>query len=290
MPDFGIFRGFNDKLFGDKLVAGQLPTQLGLIGSESVSPFLLDIYQNAAAAYSLRKLRLAYTGDAIRVRRGDNNNEQDIGFVNNELDTSALTTFCSGTDGFVTTWYDQSGNANDASQATAANQPQIVSSGSVILNNSKPAIDCLNAKVLYITPINLSTTHSFFCVIDFASTAKEFLGNYTSPKSWAFYQLDGQYGASGVLGQSGGSLTTDQAIFGLHRNGQTGIKNYINLSQSGTDFSITANNDFILSNLSGEANLYGFDGKMQEVVIYASYKFSDLNGIVSEINDFYSIY
>ena len=38
MSDFGIFRGFNDKLFGDKLYAGQLPTQLGLIGSEDVSP------------------------------------------------------------------------------------------------------------------------------------------------------------------------------------------------------------------------------------------------------------
>lgn len=36
MPDFGIFRGFNEKLFGDKLVAGQLPTQLGLIGSEII--------------------------------------------------------------------------------------------------------------------------------------------------------------------------------------------------------------------------------------------------------------
>jgi hypothetical protein len=33
MPDFGIMRGFNEKLLGDKLVAGQLPTQLGLIGS-----------------------------------------------------------------------------------------------------------------------------------------------------------------------------------------------------------------------------------------------------------------
>ena len=33
MPDFGIMRGFNEKLFGDKLLAGQLPTQLGLIGS-----------------------------------------------------------------------------------------------------------------------------------------------------------------------------------------------------------------------------------------------------------------
>jgi hypothetical protein len=36
MPDFGIMRGFNEKLFGDKLVAGQLPTQLGLIGSQEV--------------------------------------------------------------------------------------------------------------------------------------------------------------------------------------------------------------------------------------------------------------
>ena len=34
MPDFGIFRGFNDKLFGDKLYAGQLPINLGLIGSD----------------------------------------------------------------------------------------------------------------------------------------------------------------------------------------------------------------------------------------------------------------
>lgn len=42
MPDFGIMRGFNDKLFGDKLVAGQLPTQLGLIGSQEVSDFDAD--------------------------------------------------------------------------------------------------------------------------------------------------------------------------------------------------------------------------------------------------------
>ena len=36
MPDFGIFRGFNSKLFSDKLYAGQLPTQLGLIGSDII--------------------------------------------------------------------------------------------------------------------------------------------------------------------------------------------------------------------------------------------------------------
>jgi hypothetical protein len=42
MPDFGIFRGFNDKLFGDKLYAGQLPTQLGIIGSQEVFDIDLD--------------------------------------------------------------------------------------------------------------------------------------------------------------------------------------------------------------------------------------------------------
>jgi hypothetical protein len=47
MPDFGIMRGFNEKLFGDKLVAGQLPTQLGLIGSQEV----FDIDPDAQAFF-----------------------------------------------------------------------------------------------------------------------------------------------------------------------------------------------------------------------------------------------
>jgi hypothetical protein len=41
---------------------------------------LLDLYPNAAVAYSLRKLRNAYSGSAIRVRRSVDNTEQDFGF------------------------------------------------------------------------------------------------------------------------------------------------------------------------------------------------------------------
>ena len=143
MPDFGIFRGFGEKLFGDKLVAGQLPTQLGVIGSQSIAFIgLLDTYPNAAAAYSVRALRIAYTGSAIRVRRASDNAEQDIGFtVFGNLDTTALTSFCSGTNGFVTTWYDQSGNGRNALQPTAANQPQIVSGGTVLTENGKPCVN-----------------------------------------------------------------------------------------------------------------------------------------------------
>ena len=54
---------------------------------------LLDDYPNAAVAYSLRKLRTAYTGNAIRVRRSSDNTEQNFGFIGGELDTSSLLSF-----------------------------------------------------------------------------------------------------------------------------------------------------------------------------------------------------
>jgi hypothetical protein len=126
----------------------------GLIASQ-ITQFvgLLDLYPSAAAAYSLRKLRSAYTGSAIRVRRTDLQ-ESDIGFTAlGELDTTALLAF-TGTgaldNGFVTTWYDQSGNARNATQSTAIFQPQIVSAGSVILENGKPALqfDAINDQLL----------------------------------------------------------------------------------------------------------------------------------------------
>jgi hypothetical protein len=104
---------------------------------------LLDTYSGAAAAYSVRLLDKDYAGSCIRVRRASDNTEQDIGFDGNgDLDTGALTSFCTGTNGFVKTWYDQSGNAKDATQATTANQPKIYdSSTGVVLKNLLPAID-----------------------------------------------------------------------------------------------------------------------------------------------------
>ena len=103
-------------------------------------PLLLNTYPGAAAAYSLRLLDNTYAGSAIRVRRSSDNTEQDIGFSSGELDTATLLTFAGAGDAFVKTWYDQSGNSNDAAQASTAIQPEIVSSGAVILKNGKPAV------------------------------------------------------------------------------------------------------------------------------------------------------
>jgi hypothetical protein len=96
----------------------------------------------AAAAYSTRRVRTGYTGQAMRVRRSSDNVEQDIAFTaTGDLHTAALLTFVGANDGFVTTWYDQSGNSRHVTQATAANQPQIVTAGVVNTENGKPVID-----------------------------------------------------------------------------------------------------------------------------------------------------
>jgi hypothetical protein len=99
---------------------------------------LLDLYP-ATAAYSLRKLRTAYSGDCIRVRRSSDNTEQDIGFSGGELDTASLLSFVGANNGFVVTWYDQQG-VNNLTQGSSTSQPQIVSSGSLITRGGKVAV------------------------------------------------------------------------------------------------------------------------------------------------------
>jgi hypothetical protein len=94
----------------------------------------------AAAAYSLRQVRSA-ASLACRVRRSSDNAEADIGFTaSGDLDTTALLTFVGSGSGFVTTWYDQSGNARNATQTTAGIQPRIVNAGVIDIANGKPAI------------------------------------------------------------------------------------------------------------------------------------------------------
>jgi predicted secreted protein len=101
---------------------------------------LLDI-ATAGGAYSLRKLSASYSGSLIRVRRSSDNTEQDFGYsANNGLDQAALISFVGAGNGFVTTWYDQSGNNRHFVQATAGNQPSIVTSGVVNTDLGKPCL------------------------------------------------------------------------------------------------------------------------------------------------------
>ena len=107
----------------------------------AVTDLLLDTYPGAAAAYSVRKLDKDYTGYCMKVRRASDDAEADIGFDGNGgVDQSAIATHCSGSNGFVSVLYDQSGNARNLTQSTSGIQPQIYNGSAVISENAKPAI------------------------------------------------------------------------------------------------------------------------------------------------------
>jgi hypothetical protein len=89
---------------------------------------LLDLYPNSEVAYSLRRLSVSYSGSAIRVTT-NGTDSAEIGFVNNELDTASLEAFAGSGDAYVSTWFDQSGNGNDATSSTFSSMPKIVSNG-----------------------------------------------------------------------------------------------------------------------------------------------------------------
>ncbi len=320
MPDFGIFRGFNSKLFSDKLFAGQLPTQLGKIGSENFGYlFLLDDYPNAAASYSLRKLRSAYTGSAIRVRRSSDNTEQDIGFVSNVLDTSSLISFCGSGNGFVTTWYDQSGNAKNAIQTTAANQPQIISNGSIILDNGKPAINFNldTTKKWQLVSSNVSFTTSISFVSIFNSTFNnEYMkvwsaGNDLPVTGYAFNSMSKQDASdwklkdAGFFGNGYESTSNPRII----SNGQVFFDNtqYLAYGELNSSFSRlyknnaeityrkqtvgnTDNQSLPIYISGGTFGTQGVGGKIQELIIYTSSQSSNRTGISSNINTYYGIY
>jgi hypothetical protein len=296
MPDFGSFRAF-----GDKLVEGQTPTQLGLLGSENVEPLILDSYPNAAAAYSVRLLRTLYTGNAIRVRRSSDNTEQDIGFSGENLDTLSLTSFCSGTNGFVTTWYDQSGNGRNATQTTAVNQPQIVQNGSIIFFNQKPTLQ-FNGSNFYRSSngvLNNSIIDAFVSLMPQQIEAGQVVfalpqaTTHTSPfaRFWLFLSI-----SETQVRQNGTSFATTQSsanvkyLFNINSSNANVYRNGNAIISTKSTDAITYPNSvpFIIG--ANGSNAENFIGLLTELVIYTSSQSSSRAAIETNINSYYAIY
>lgn len=104
------------------------------------TPLLLEqISASLLAGYTTRRIKSGQL-NPIRVRESGGSAESDIGFSGVGLNQTMLESFCSGVNGFITTMYDVQ-ETNDVTQAVAANQPQIVSAGSMLANtNGTPRI------------------------------------------------------------------------------------------------------------------------------------------------------
>jgi len=288
---------------------GRVAVRVSGITPAPSSSYLLDTYGGAAAAYSLRKLSTSYSGSAIRVRRSSDNTEQNIGFDGSgNLDTTALTAFVgAGNNGFVTTWYDQSGNGRNVVQTNAAQQPQLITSGTINILNTKPALKFNGNQ--YLLHNNTSVLNIQDCISTF-STA-----NFTSNGGFFGHIMSKGYGAEGAysLGQSGYnnilqlwmesqnitspntySRNTQYLFSNINQTGTNGIKLYLNNSiniQATTTQDLIGTNSykFTIGRNDREATYY-LIGNIQEIICYPSNQSSNRTSIESNINSYYSIY
>jgi hypothetical protein len=272
---------------------------------------LLDDYGSAAAAYSLRNLDSSYTGALVRIRRSSDSAERDFyGTWNGEFPTTAVQDWVGANDGFVVTWYDQSGNSNDVTQATAANQPKLVNVGSVYTLNGKPTLsfDATNdvlsraaITALNTEPVSYFTVYQSFTA-DTNSRALFNTGSGATDNS-RIMGYDGSHTTVPALSlvrntsstnyytsaSPSLSVSTPYLQTGVYDSGK-GIESWIDGSSQGTTtFTGTYVNDTFELGAMTNISIYK-DGSISEFIIYASDQTSNRTDIETNINDHYSIY
>lgn len=281
-----------------------LDLDLLLSESSSFTTGLLEFYPGAAAAYSLRQLRRSVSPYAIRVRRA-NDDEQDIGFNSNgELDTNALLDFADTGDVWVSVWYDQSSNGNDATQITPSSQPKIVDRiTGLVTENEKPALE-FDGSDDYFLGANKTTIDNtaIFSVIKSDSNTQDSVFIQTSFTTGNFVTLGlGGIGSGNAIGSRlavGGTVvsqvgdstftSTDQTLISYLADNATS-QMFID-GTAETDV-VGSRNNYAVTTIGARGDgLNNFNGKMQEVIFYDSDETSNRTGIETNINDFYSIY
>jgi hypothetical protein len=275
---------------------------IGIVNSKTgipTSSLLLDLYPNATAAYSLRQLSSTYTGSAIRVRRSSDNAEQDINFVGANLDTTALLTFCGDGNGFITTWYDQSTNANNATQATAASQAQIVSRGALILDVDTSKITSTwtsdfydlttginaNTKYLSVSATRRQTKSGILIGIGVLSTIGG--SNGQTPLTWIETGSLRSYMTSTLIHDT--ITTADGYIITSEKNSSNLKTMYLNGSAQPTT-ATEAPSSGNLMNVFGRAGGNITLGQYQEYIYWDSEQSANRIGIETEINTYWDAY
>lgn len=172
-----------------KAEAFSAPLSVGTITLNSVTatfnifpgPFLLGdrLDADATAAYSLRQLFNTFPGNAVNIRRSSDNATLDIGFTGaGDFNVAAFSQFVGAGTGFITKWYDQSGNNADVSQSNTSLQPRIA----LNITNGKPVVSITNTSGLGLTSAAQSSnqaTISFSSVTSRTGATSSF-GTYVS--------------------------------------------------------------------------------------------------------------
>ena len=263
----------------------------------SVPPsFLLDDYTGAAAGYSLRNLSSSWTtSDVVEVRRSSDN--ATSGFTATEVSDGTMLAWVGtgGTDnGFVTTWYDQSGNAENVVQATTTKQPKIVSAGVAVVDNGKPSIDTRTTCFLTNNTIVGSQYDTTFAVGRTLGTANAFMHDGDSVNNMSVVQFSTEYFR---LWNGAATITASDYPLGNQ------YLVYTKANNAGTDDEIAINGNSPLVDAGGSNTRSGlfigsvgaggsspWNGYISEFILYKSDQSANRISIETNINNHFSIY
>jgi len=260
-----------------------------------VAPPLLVYYPGAAAAYSLRNLT-ENNISVVRVRRDNDDAEQD--FTATEVSDGTLAAWVgAGNNGFVRTWYDQSGNIKNATQSIVGNQPKVVDANQgLITENGKAALNFTGSQ-FFNTSVSLNNALiSVFAVNTYNNVLRNsgFLGAQNSAQDFTYMIVNPGFvyfgngsGSNyfaidqrGLLSLETPVLTTAIAISSQNRqiftNGNPSSVNTVNYSTG-----------FTLRISSRDQPL---NKPAQELIVYSSNQSTNRTGIEANINAYYSIY
>lgn len=283
---------------------------------------ILDSIPGALVAYSLRKLDKDYTGNVLTIRK-DNGDTLNVGFSGDYIDTVAIKNHCgtgAGDSCRVRRWYDQSGNGRNLFQGTTIYMPLIGVNGVLMRSNGDVCIDFVSS---FLKPeagevkTQTSLTYFFALVFDVEIT------NTMSPlvlhtsidtvglNSIAFGPVTGQLtdereawtrlsGATVYgVGQTANNVAADDYIYTYFAPNTSGGVSKIYKNNSTLTLTTTAAGDFgdvaaprNFGRIGANTDLAAapFNGKLYEIIAYASNKDADVNQINTNINTFYSIY
>ena len=252
---------------------------------------LLNTYDNAEVGYSLRKINSTSTY-AVTIRRSSDDATQDIGFVGEDIDTAAITSFVGANSAFVTKWWDQSGNGNHLIQSTPANQPRIVNAGVIE------------------TAINGKTSMVFDGVNDFFDFTSALTSAAAITEAWVFERVLGNlrsYAVGGTTAAYTWYQNDNRTYFrpGTNTAAQFGSYNVQGdflffSSYTSPTWTFTRNNSLVgsLTYVAAEVPLIYFGrlgsayhfADQQEYVLWETDRSADKVGIQNNINAYWTVY
>jgi len=279
---------------------GKLPLSLKMEHALGLDKLLIDNYEDTSVALSVRKLSNAYSGYCVRVRENAGDTETDIGFdLQGNLDTDAIIAHCSSASGYITTWYDQSGNDANATQTNLSKQPKIYDGQEIIQVNNTPVIGLYTGADFEYT----TTVESLNCVCTMATADRSFIFNSSSTSTTRWNMICGHQGnPTQNISRFDDSPHVDVSGY---KNGALEAINGVTTRNQMVDFFATGHQIQSLSYWTGFSNCPAdtytlgnrpqsgsrqFGGSLQEFIKFSTdYSDSRLE-IEQDINSYYNIY